>query len=63
MSDDDFGEFILAAIGFMTVLALIASIVLGFWAIVNPDQLLMMAERVLGIGCADLPGWLCGYAG
>ena len=59
MSDDDFGEFILAVLGLVAVLAVIASIVLGFWAIVNPDQLLLMAERVLGIGCADLPRWLC----
>ena len=45
VTDDDFGEFVLAVLVLVAVLALIASIVFGFWA-VNRDQLLFMAKRV-----------------
>lgn len=59
MNEDDFVRIAGALLGLAASLALLLAIPLGFWAIVNPDQLLMMAERVFGITCEDLPDLLC----
>ena len=62
VTDDDFGEFVLAVLVLVAVLALIASIVFGFWVIVHPEQRLLMAERCSGSavpscrsGCPNRP--------
>lgn len=59
MSGGDHVDALAILIGLAFYLALLAALGLGFWAIVNPDQLLMMAERVFGITCEDLPDVLC----